>query len=154
MLRAQGVSVHLAGKAIVADVSLILEEGQWLMLCGPNGAGKSTLIGALSRAIPATGEITLLGRPLRAYRAKALACHLGVLSQAMGGMEAFTVEEIVAMGRYAHRRGILGGAEVDLPRRVDAALDAVGLTGQRRQRVTTLSSARCWPRPSARIRMC
>lgn len=139
MLRAQGVSVHLAGKAIVADVSLILEEGQWLMLCGPNGAGKSTLIGALSRAIPATGEITLLGRPLRAYRAKALACHLGVLSQAMGGMEAFTVEEIVAMGRYAHRRGILGGAEADLPRRVDAALDAVGLTGQRRQRVTTLS---------------
>lgn len=139
MLRAKGVSVHLGGKAIVADVSLTLEAGQWLMLCGPNGAGKSTLIGALSRAIPSTGEIALMGRSLRAYRPRELARHLGVLSQATGGMEAFTVEEIVAMGRYAHRRGILGGAQKDTPQRVDAALAAVGLTGQRRQCVTTLS---------------
>lgn len=139
MLRAKGVSVHLGGKAIVADVSLTLEAGQWLMLCGPNGAGKSTLIGALSRAIPSTGEIALRGRSLRVYRPRELARHLGVLSQAVGGMEAFTVEEIVAMGRYAHRRGILGGAQKDTPQRVDAALAAVGLTGQRHQCVTTLS---------------
>lgn len=139
MLKAQHVSVTLGGQPIVTDVSLSLGEGQWLMLCGPNGAGKSTLIGALSRAVPCTGEITLLGKPLRSYRPRIMARHLGVLSQAVQGMDAFTVEQIVAMGRYAYRQGMLGAAERDAPERVAAALDAVGLWERRRQPVTTLS---------------
>lgn len=139
MLQAEHVSVNLGGRAIVTDVSLSLHAGQWLMLCGPNGAGKSTLIGALSRALPCEGSITLLGKPLCSYRPRALACRLGVLSQEVHGMDAFTVEQIVAMGRYAHHQGVFGAAEKDEPRRVAAALSAVGLEDRRHQSVLTLS---------------
>ena len=139
MLQANHLSVTVGKNRILTDVSMALEEGQWLMLCGPNGAGKSTLVAALSRAIPCEGIVTLLERPLQSYRPKTLAQHVGVLSQNVGGMEAFTVEEVVAMGRYAYRRGIFGTEETDMPERVNAALQTVRMTEKRRQSMLTLS---------------
>lgn len=138
MLKAENITVRAGGKTIVSDVSFVLEEGQWLMLLGPNGAGKSTLLRAVSRAVRHEGTVTVQGRDIRTYRPRELARHIGVMSQDAGVHGEFTVEEIVALGRYAHR-GMLSPQHTDTERRVSEVLDIVGLSAQRAQRMQTLS---------------
>lgn len=139
MLKAKGLTVSLGGRTVLSDVSLSVSAGDWLMVAGPNGAGKSTLVRALTGAIPCTGTVTVQGRPLHAMRPGERARHVGVLSQLNAITADFTVAEVVAMGRYAYRRGLLGNPEPDLTDRVRAALDTVGMTDMADRRILSLS---------------
>lgn len=139
MLSVENLSVHFSGKPILSDVSFSLEAGQCLMLCGPNGAGKSTLVKAISKAISYTGKITLLGKDLQSCRHREIARHIGVLSQSVYLSDAFTVAQVVAMGRYAHRSGFLAPEPADTAQRVQTALDMVGLTDLGNRVITSLS---------------
>ena len=47
-LTVQGLSVRLAGRSVLRDVSLALSKGHLVALVGPNGAGKTTLLRALA----------------------------------------------------------------------------------------------------------
>lgn len=138
MLTCEHITVRAGGKEIVSDVSFSLEAGQWLMLLGPNGAGKSTLLRAVSRAVRHEGHVMLHGRNISAYRPREMARHIGMMSQDAGVHGEFTLEEIVALGRYAHR-GMLTPQYTDTQRCIDAALDTVGLSDKRCQRMQTLS---------------
>ena len=126
MLRGENVTVRYGAYTAVDGLSFTLEEGQWLMLVGPNGAGKSTLLEAIARGVPYTGKIELEGRELRAWRPAQLARALGVLSQRNSVSYAYTVEEVVRLGRYAHSRGLFGGDE-DGDAQVARALEQTGL---------------------------
>ena len=113
MLKAERVTVCCDGQVIVDDLSFALEAGQWLMLVGPNGAGKSTLIRAIAQGVPYTGSITLDGRDIRAYKPAQLAQRIGVLSQQHSVGYAYSVEEVVSLGRYAHAAGFLSGGDAE-----------------------------------------
>lgn len=139
MLTANHISVGIGGKAIVSDVSLTAGEGEWWMLLGPNGAGKTTLLRALSCTTPFTGDAMLHGQSLKRMTDRARAQVLGVLSQSSDVQAAFTVEQIVAMGRYSHRLGVFGADEHDLTERVHEALRLTGMLDLRRQSMLTLS---------------
>ena len=139
MLKVDDLSVTISGKDILSHVSFSLQEGQWLMLCGPNGAGKSTLVKALSRVIPCTGHVTLLDKPLHTYRPRELAQCIGVLSQSVTLSDAFTVSQVVAIGRYAYRKGFLAPEPADTGERVEEALSQVGLTALKDRSFTSLS---------------
>ena len=121
----------------VNDVSFSLENGDMLGIIGTNGAGKSTLLSAVSQELPYTGLVTLDGTDLRRMKPRQLARRMAMLRQLSDLAYAYTVEEVVAMGRYAHR-GLLqadnGGAEA-----VERALQAVQLQDKRRQNILTLS---------------
>ena len=136
-LTAEHVSVLRGRTEIVHDVSFSVSDEQWLMICGPNGAGKSTLLSAVSQELPYTGLVTLDGTDLRRMKPRQLARRMAMLRQLSDLAYAYTVEEVVAMGRYAHR-GLLqadnGGAEA-----VERALQAVQLQDKRRQNILTLS---------------
>ena len=137
MLSVQHVSVRYGERTVVSDLSFSLREGQWLMLVGPNGAGKSTLIEAVSQGVRYTGDILLEGRDIRAYRPAQLARRLGVLAQRNAVGYAYTVEEVVSLGRYAY--GFPGARGDDGRAQVEQALALTGLTGLRRASVLTLS---------------
>ena len=81
--------------------------------------------------------VTLDGTDLRRMKPRPLARRMAMLRQLSDLAYAYTVEEVVAMGRYAHR-GLLqadnGGAEA-----VERALQAVQLQDKRRQNILTLS---------------
>ena len=139
MLNAERVTVCCDGQVIVSDLSLALEAGQWLMLVGPNGAGKSTLIRAIAQGVPYTGSITLDGRDIRAYKPAQLAQRIGVLSQQHSVGYAYSVEEVVSLGRYAHAAGFLSGGDAEGKARVEEALEMTGLAHLRRTSVLTLS---------------
>ena len=139
MLKAEHVTVCCDGQVIVDDLSFALEAGQWLMLVGPNGAGKSTLIRTVAQGVPYTGVITLNGRDIRTYKPAQLAQRIGVLSQQHSVGYAYSVEEVVALGRYAHAAGFLSGGDAEGKTRVEEALEMTGLAHLRHASVLTLS---------------
>ena len=139
MLEAKNVTVRFGDFTAVSDLSFSLAEGQWLMLVGPNGAGKSTLLEAIAQGLRYEGNILLDGRDIRAYKPSQLARVIGVLSQQHPVGYGYTVEEIVSLGRYAHRGGFLSGRDDDSRARVEEALRMTGMESLRHANVLTLS---------------
>ncbi|QPK80065.1 anchored repeat-type ABC transporter ATP-binding subunit [Corynebacterium lizhenjunii] len=57
MISTTQLSVSLAGRTVVHDVSLHVGAGEFIGLLGPNGAGKTTLMRALLGLVPYRGEV-------------------------------------------------------------------------------------------------
>lgn len=138
-LEVKDLAVRYGAHTVLDHVNLTLETGQWLMLCGPNGAGKSTLVKAIAQSAPYTGGVFIDGRDAGRMKPAHLAREVGVLSQYNEVGYAFTVEEVVSLGRYAHARGLLGGGDPQGAQKIEAALSATGMTALRRQSMLTLS---------------
>ena len=102
MLDVRNLTVRYGRLTIVDDVSFSVEPGQWLMIVGPNGAGKSTVLNAISGGVPYTGSIRFEGQDLLKSKPRETARKIGVLNQKHFVGYAFTVEEIVRLGRYAY----------------------------------------------------
>lgn len=96
----EGVNCRLGGREILSDVSLRIPRGKLLALAGPNGAGKSTLLGVLSGDLrPSGGSLDFLGQQIGAWEPAPLARHRAVLLQANDVSFAFSVRQVVEMGR-------------------------------------------------------
>lgn len=139
MLQGDHVTVRYGEHTVVDNVSFQLQEGQWLMLAGPNGAGKSTLIEAIAQGVPYIGRIELAGQDIHALKPAQLAQRVGVLSQKNTVGYAYSVEEVVGLGRYAYQSGFLTGRRDEDSRQVEQALEMTGLTELRRASMLTLS---------------
>lgn len=146
----RGVTVDLGGRSVLGPVDLDLLPGSFVAIVGPNGSGKTTLLRTLTGAVrPSDGEITLEDRPLAAYHPLEIARHVGVVPQTFTLDFSFTVEEMVAMGRYAdttrtpRNTPLDGGPNCHQPGEgydpVATALQATGLTELADRRVTQLS---------------
>ncbi|HVK99757.1 MAG TPA: heme ABC transporter ATP-binding protein, partial [Dongiaceae bacterium] len=73
---------------------------------GPNGAGKTTLFRLLAGELtPCTGDIQFNGRDMPRWPLTQLARMRAVLPQSSTLQFAFTVQEVVAMGRMPHATG-------------------------------------------------
>jgi iron complex transport system ATP-binding protein len=99
LLEVSSVSVTVAGKCLLDDVSFSLDRGRVAAFIGPNGAGKSTLIGVLSGALKASsGTVKISAFDLGSLAPGVLAHHRAVLSQHVSVAFAMTVSDIVQMG--------------------------------------------------------
>lgn len=144
VVRAEGVTVRRAGRALLDGVDLTVRAGELLALVGPNGAGKSTLLGVLSGDVSGTagrgesdaGEVRLLGRPLAGWTPPELALRRAVLPQEAAVSFPFSVAELVAMGR-APWAGLSAPGEDDAV--TDAAMDGTGIAHLAERRFPTLS---------------
>ena len=137
-----GLRVELGENHALDGIDLSVRESDFLGILGPNGSGKTTLLRALTGAVkPTAGLVTLLGRPLQKYRPLELARIVGVVPQQFDLDFGFTVEEMVAMGRYAHGAGAAAGRAGGAAdgEAVAAALEATGLTALAGRPVTQLS---------------
>lgn len=139
MLKASHITVRYGEHTVVDDLSFQLQEGQWLMLAGPNGAGKSTLIETISQGVPYAGAIELEGQDIRRYKAAQLARKIGVLAQKNSVGYAYSVEEVVGLGRYAYTSNFLSTRDEGGRDQVEKALELTGLLDLRRASVLTLS---------------
>ena len=138
MLEVQNLNVRYGPLRVVDGVSFTVREGEWLMIVGPNGAGKSTVLNAVSQGVAYTGDIRLGGQDVRHMRPRERAQWLGTLSQSHAVGYAFTVEEIVRLGRYAYT-GALEGRNREDASAVEAALAITGMAPYRSHSVLTLS---------------
>lgn len=138
VLDLSNVTFGYGGKPAVEDVSMTVEEGEFLGLVGPNGSGKTTLLKlALGLLRPDSGTVTLFGEPAHEF---ADGTRVGYVAQETTGTESgmpVTVREAVTMGRYPHagRRRL---REEDREA-VAEALATVGITHLADRRVSALS---------------
>jgi len=126
-LEARGVAVARGGRRILNSVSLRVEPGTFTALAGPNGSGKSTLLRALAGIWPLSeGSVTLDEKPLGTLGRRAIAQRIAFVAQDNRLDFAFTVGEIVAMGRYPHRGRFERAASADR-RAIEEAMEWCGV---------------------------
>ncbi|MBV6635193.1 MAG: ABC transporter ATP-binding protein [Mameliella sp.] len=128
------------------DVSISLRAGEIHAIIGPNGAGKSTLIAQISGALaPDAGQVVLDGRdvtglPVQA-RARAGLARTFQISQL--AMEDTVLQNVAlgALGAQGRPFGMFRPVLRDraIRDRAEAALERVGLAGQRAMRAAELS---------------
>jgi iron complex transport system ATP-binding protein len=99
MLKIQSLSVSYGSRRILHDISLNVGSGEILALIGPNGAGKSTLIRAASGVIPYTGHVRTNGDDFASLSPIQRARYIATVPQAVALPPAYTVWEIVLLGR-------------------------------------------------------
>lgn len=85
---------------VVRDIGLNIEEGERLAILGPNGCGKTTLLKLIAGLLkPDKGQIMLNGESLKSLPRREIARQIAVVPQQFYMPFAFTVEEIVLLGR-------------------------------------------------------
>ena len=139
LLTAGNLSVTLAGRVVLENVSLALAPGHLVALVGPNGAGKTTLLRALAGLIPSEGDIQIDGHALSALSLRERAKRFGYLPQGHVVHWPLPARDIVALGRYPH--GATDPARLS-PKDADAvlrAMQAVDVIDFSERRVTELS---------------
>lgn len=120
--------------AAVEGVTADLEAGRVTALLGPNAAGKSTLLKLmLGQLAPRSGRVLLEGEPVSALPPRARARRVSYVPQRGSVSFAFTVREVVEMGRFAG--GTEGASEA-----VERAIDACGVRGIERRIFAELSA--------------
>ena len=107
MLKINNLSASYQGHQVLHNVSFDVNNGEVLALIGPNGAGKSTIIRAASGVIPSTGQVRTNGDDFHSLDPMQRAKYIAVVPQAISLPPAFTVWEIVLMGRTPYL-GFLG----------------------------------------------
>ncbi|TAE27632.1 MAG: heme ABC transporter ATP-binding protein [Candidatus Kapaibacterium sp.] len=106
MLEAQNISYTAPnGTRLIRSVSLAVKSGEVLAVIGPNGAGKSTLMKLLIGELkPTHGEVRMNGTPLKLWSAEERARVRALMPQESGLAAAYTVFEVVLLGRLPHKR--------------------------------------------------
>ncbi|HMI01007.1 MAG TPA: heme ABC transporter ATP-binding protein [Pedobacter sp.] len=103
MLIAESITFETGRRTLVKDISFSIRPGELLVILGANGAGKSTLLRMLSgEKKPDKGSVKLQGMDLNHMPNAELALKRSVLNQQNILNIAFTVREVVLMGRYPH----------------------------------------------------
>ncbi|NLV11114.1 ATP-binding cassette domain-containing protein [Halomicrobium mukohataei] len=138
MIEVESVDVSLGGTEILRDVSLRVPAGEFVGLVGPNGAGKTTLLRTVNGAIdPDAGRVLVDGDRMDDLSSRAGSRRVATVPQDTGTRFAFSVADVVAMGRTPHRSRF--GSDGDGDDAVERALERTSTASFRDRRISTLS---------------
>lgn len=127
------VSFSYIDVPVLHDIDLAIERGEMVALLGPNGSGKTTLIKLLSGVLrPTEGEIHLDGSSLRRLKRREVAQMVAVVPQQFHMPFAFTLREVVLLGRTPFLKAFSNEGEGDY-KAVQRSMELIGVTelGQR-----------------------
>lgn len=146
------LTIHSAGltiqdKTLLDDISLSFDKGRLYGLIGHNGSGKSTLIKMLAGELkPSHGKLTYNDTSIDKIPTKQLARQLAYLPQNLPDANAFTVEELVLLGRYPWQKWLQKASDEDYEI-AKKAMQQTQIITKANQTVSTLSGgerARAW----------
>lgn len=99
-LECKNLSFSFNKNPMITDINLSFNEGEFVGLIGANGAGKSTLLQLLLGLLKAkSGKVLLHGDDIRRIKRREIAKQLAFVPQSIELPYAFTVQQLVAMGR-------------------------------------------------------
>lgn len=143
MIEIRGLSFRYAGESRDAlhNIDMTVEDGDFIGVTGPSGAGKTTLTQALSGLVPHRragdffGSVAVNGVDTVDSSLTALALQVGSVFQDIDSqMVAGQVEDEILFGLEN-----FGVDRTEIPRRIDEALDDVGIAPLRHRAIDSLS---------------
>ncbi|WP_103027398.1 heme ABC transporter ATP-binding protein [Salinibacter altiplanensis] len=159
MLALRDITVQIGDATLIESVTAKVHSGQLTAVVGPNGAGKTMLLRvATGELAPSAGTVEMGDRPLEALPEREQARRRAVLPQQSQLHFAFSVLQVVLMGRTPHLRGAESARDWEI---AHAALQAVAmddfaerdfptLSGGEQQRVHLARAlAQIWTPPDA-----
>ena len=139
LLECQKLDFSYQKKRVIYGVSLGFGENEFVGLIGPNGAGKSTLLNLLMGLYPPEeGQVYLSGNDITQITRKNIAQKISFVPQDVSIEYAFSVREIVAMGRNPH----LGAFQIESQYDhviIDRAMQKTDILSMAERRVDQLS---------------
>ncbi|WP_059103901.1 ABC transporter ATP-binding protein [Shouchella shacheensis] len=146
-LSTREIAVSYHNHTIINDMNIEVPEGLITSIIGPNGCGKSTLLKAMARILkPDGGAVYLNGRSIQELKTREVAKEMAILSQSPDTPQTLTVAQLVAFGRYPHRRGA-GRLSVADKEAVDKAITDTGMLEYKDRPLEALSGGqkqRAW----------
>lgn len=134
LIEVKNLEKSYKNKQVIHGISFSIYQGEILCLLGPNGASKSTTINILCGALGFDrGEVICKGDPID-QNLQAFKQQLGVVPQDLALYEDLTAEKNVQF--FASLYGLKGK---ELEAGVTFALNSVGLTSHRKEKVATFS---------------
>ncbi len=136
MLKVESLNVSYGNLQVLWDLSLDVNQGEFIALIGSNGAGKTTLLKTISGLIkPNSGSITFLGNKIQKSPPHKI-CEQGLI-QVPEGRELFPMMSVVdnlTIGAYLHQ------ARLELDQSLDRIFELFPILWERqKQYVGTLS---------------
>ena len=129
------VSIQVAGRRLISELTFQIEPGQCWAMLGQNGAGKTSLLHTLAGLRPADGgEVALDGKPLAARKSREIARRVGMLFQDESADYWGSTLEFVLLGRFPHR-----DTDSEARQRAHRSLARLDLAGHADQPYRTLS---------------
>lgn len=108
-IRLDKVSFGYNGRPVLRGLSLNVHTGERIAVLGPNGVGKTTLLKLLIGALtPAGGVLWFDERPMSSFPRSDLARRIAMVPQKFVVPFAYTVREVIELGRIPYLR-LLGG---------------------------------------------
>lgn len=123
MIEYKHVALRYTKKAILKDVNLCIEDGEFMVLVGPSGSGKTTMIKMINRLLePTDGNIYMDGKSIKDYDERELRLSTGYVLQAIALFPNLTVAENIALIPE-----MKGWTKEQIASKTDELLDKVGL---------------------------
>ena len=120
-------------KPALVNIDLVIEKGDFIILTGPSGCGKTTLCRCLNGLIPhfysgdLKGDVIVTGLSVKDNPTSNIAQHVGfVFQNPENQLFALSVEKDIAFGLEN-----LALPRNEIRKRVDQALDVIGITNLR-----------------------
>ncbi|ALS78883.1 MULTISPECIES: metal ABC transporter ATP-binding protein [Planococcus] len=109
------------------NISMTVEEGDFLAILGPNGSGKSTLLKIMLGLIkPTAGKIELFGEDAKKFKKREWIGYVSQKSNSFNSGFPAIVKEVVA-GGLAKKTGLFHRLPKSTHEQVAEALEAVGM---------------------------
>lgn len=138
-LEVRGLGYSYDGRVVLDSVSFSVRRGEVLGVLGPNGCGKTTMLRNLNRNLsPHAGCVLLEGEDLEGIPKKGIARRVASVPQSNEIRFAFTVREMVEMGRMPFQEAFRGASSED-EARVDEAMELTGISDMADRLINTMS---------------
>jgi len=139
MLKIHDLVIHYGDSIVVDHVSLNVQPGEVVALIGPNGAGKTSLVRGISGVTDLTsGRVTFEEQDLISLKPPERARIMAVVPQVSFVGGAYSVEQVVMMGRTAHMSWLGKPNEEDL-RQVENSMEVTKTKSLAKRRIAELS---------------
>lgn len=138
-IQTDNIQVSFGSKTILQDISLAIQDKEFVGIIGPNGSGKSTFLKCLYRVLqPNGGKIFFDGTEMSSLSHRDTALKMAVVAQHSTVNFDFSVLEMVLMGRAPYK-GLLDRDQLDDYEIARHALAQVGLSDFESRNFNTLS---------------
>lgn len=139
LIELQNVSFQYDYTNVLDNISLEINEGDFLALLGPNGSGKSTMLKLILGLLkPTNGQVKLFGQDVSKFDKREWIAYVSQKSNSFNSGFPATVKEVVNSG-LVKKLGLFKRKAKNSDKLVLEALQSVGMEGYMERNIGELS---------------